>query len=62
MIEAFAVYKDRFSVPLDIIDADLASRRGQHVEFYKNGRMVKEIALQPRQKVVRINGTLNSNL
>jgi hypothetical protein len=64
MIEVFAVYNNGFSVPLDhdIIDADLASRRGPHVEFFKNGRMIKEIELQPQQHVVRIPGTLNPNV
>jgi hypothetical protein len=54
MTEAFALYNNGFvSVPCDIIDADLASRCGLHVEFYKNGRIVKELELQPKQ-VLRI--------
>ena len=56
------MYNNGFSVPLDIIDADLASRRGPHVAFFKSGRMVKEIELQPQKQVVRIPGTLNPNL
>jgi hypothetical protein len=62
MTEAFAVYNNGFSVPLAILDADLASRRGPHVAFFKSGRMVKEIELQPQKQVVRIPGTLNPNL